>query len=169
MAGDVAGFYQGWARYNTQLVDAVRRLSAEALQLRGGENAWPVWAIVAHTAEMRVYWLCGVLKEKGAEKTPFTDASGEGWEDHLDHPRRADELVSALETSWQIVGSCLTRWTPAMLSEPFQRETASGLQSHTRAAVLTRLIAHEAYHCGEVSLMLGMHGMAPIDLWPPAI
>ena len=166
MEGNVAGFYDGWSRYNTQLVEGIRRLPAAALQLKGGDSSWPIWAIAAHTAGMRVYWLCGVLGEKGAEKTPFPDASGEGWEDHLDQPRRADELIAALESSWQIVQSCLTRWTPDMLAQRFTRETPRGPQSHTRGSVLTRIVTHDAYHCGEISLLLGMHGITPIDLWP---
>ena len=166
MAGNVVGFYDGWARYNAQLVEGIRRLPSDALLLKGADGAWPIWAIAAHTAGTRVYWLCGVLGEKGAENTPFPDASGEGWEDHLDQPRRADELVAALESSWKIVQSCLTRWTPDMLAQSFIRETPRGPQSHTRGSVLTRMIAHDGYHCGEISLLLGMHGIMPIDLWP---
>jgi uncharacterized damage-inducible protein DinB len=168
MDGNLASFCAGWARYNAQLVEGIRRLPSEALQLKGGDGAWPIWAITAHTAGTRVYWLCGVLGEKGAENTPFPDASGEGWEDHLDQPRRADELIAALESSWQVVQSCLTRWTPEMLPQGFIRKTAGGSQLHTRSSVLTRMIAHDAYHCGEISLLLGMHGITPIDLWPPS-
>jgi hypothetical protein len=31
--------------------------------------------------------------------------------------------------------------------------------------VLLRLITHDAYHCGEISLVLGSHGLGAIDLW----
>jgi hypothetical protein len=31
-----------------------------------------------------------------------------------------------------------------------------------------RLITHDAYHTGEISLVLGMHGLPEIDLWRPA-
>lgn len=121
--------------------------------------------MVAHTAVARVYWLCHILKEPGAETTPFTDPSGEGWEDHLDEPRGAADLIHAVEVSWRVVESCLNRWTPAMLEEAFTRKVTGGVESHTRKSVLIRLVSHDAYHCGEVSLILGIHGLEPIDLW----
>src|SRR2546425_495520 len=99
MSGGLTPFYQGWSQYNRRLVDAVRSLSDEQLRLRATPAYWPIWAIAAHTAGARVYWLCGVLKEKGAETTPFTDPlSGQGWEDDESTPRGSDEIVGALES-----------------------------------------------------------------------
>ena len=92
----VAGLYRWWSQYNSRLVEAIRPLSDEQLRLRAGPGNWPIWALAAHTAGARVYWLCGVFKEKGAETTPFTDpASGYGWEDEPDKPRSAGEVVGA--------------------------------------------------------------------------
>jgi hypothetical protein len=83
----------------------------------------------------------------------------------MTHPRQADELVVALESSWRIVEGCLARWTPAMLQDEFHRELGGTVQIHTRQAVLFRLLTHDAEHCGEISLTLGMHGLAGLDLW----
>lgn len=127
---------------------------------------WPIWATAAHLGMARVYWLCDFLKESGAERTPFTNAANEGWEDDLDHPRRPDELVFALESSWAIVAGCLDRWTPEMLEAEFQRERDGKIQVLTRQSVLMRLITHDAFHAGEISQTLGMHGLAKeLDLW----
>jgi len=41
-----------------------------------GSGARSDRATVGHTAAARVYWLCGVLGEPGAETTPFTDPNG---------------------------------------------------------------------------------------------
>jgi len=108
-----------------------------------------------------------VLKEPGAETTPFTDPSGEGWEDHLDQPRGAAEVVGALETSWKIAERCLDTWTPDMLAEEFRRVRNGAVQIHTRQSVLLRLITHDAFHAGEISMILGVHGLSEIDLWRP--
>ena len=97
-------------------------MSPEQLQVRPAPHLWPIWATAAHLALTRVYWLCVFLGEPGAERTPFTDSAREGWEDDLDHPRRPDELVFALESSWAIVARCLERWTPDMLDAEFERE-----------------------------------------------
>jgi uncharacterized damage-inducible protein DinB len=105
--------------------------------------------------------------EPGAETTPFPDPNGEGWEDDLDHPRGAAELVGALETTWAIVDRCLDRWTPESLQETVERDYGEQHQVHSRASIIQRLITHEAYHCGELSLTLGIHDLPQIDLWRP--
>jgi uncharacterized damage-inducible protein DinB len=161
----VAAIYEGWGRVQKRLVERVPRLSPVELQLGGSPDGWPVWAILSHVAGARVYWLCHVFKEPGAETTPFRDPSGEGWEDRLDVPRGSDELLFAIQSSWRIVESCLERWKPEMLGEVFTRVYGDGVQRHTRHSVLTRLVMHDAFHCGEVSLVLGMHGLASIDPW----
>jgi uncharacterized damage-inducible protein DinB len=169
MTESIRPFYADWAGYNRRTVEGIARLSAEDLALAGtGFTQWPIWATFGHAAGTRVFWLCHVFGEPGAETTPFTDPSGMGWEDDLSTPRTAAELVHAYESTWGIVAGCLDRWTPAMLGETFRREGSSGLQVHTRQSILLRMINHDAYHLGEVNLILGAHDREPIDPWPSA-
>lgn len=162
----IAGLYRLWPQYNGRLVEAIRPLTDEQLKLRISPDNFPIWALAAHTAGTRVYWLCGVFREKGAETTPFTDPqSGFGWEDEPDHPRSAAELVGALESSWRIVEGCLQRWTVPMLDEEFVRESGGRKSVHTRQSVLMRMLTHDAFHSGEISQLLGAHGLGEIDLW----
>ncbi len=143
-------------------------MSDEQLAIRPAPDGWPIWATVGHTASGRIYWLCGVLGEPGAETTPFTEPlSGVGWEDDLDHPRSGAELVMALDTTWAIVDGVLDRWTPEMLEETVERYYGDERQVHSRASILQRMLTHEAYHCGELSQTLGIHGLPQIDLWRP--
>jgi uncharacterized damage-inducible protein DinB len=158
-------FYDRWPQYNRRLTEIVGAMSDEQLAIRPAPDGWPIWAIVGHTAAARVYWLCGVVGEPGAETTPFSDPNGEGWEDDLDHPRGAAELVGALETTWGIVDRCLDRWTPESLQEPVERVYGDRRQVHSRASIVQRLLTHEAYHCGELSQTLGIHDLPQIDLW----
>ncbi len=160
-------FYDRWPQYDRRLTEIVGPMSAEQLAIRPAPDRWPIWATVGHTAGTRVYWLCTVLGEPGASTTPFDPLSDEGWEDDLDHPRRADELVMALDTTWAIIDRCLDRWTPAMLDERVERMYGDERQLHTRASIVQRLLTHEAYHCGELSQTLGIHGLPQIDLWRP--
>ena len=160
-------FYDQWPQYNQRLIDVVVEMSPEQLALRPEVTRAPVWAIVAHIAGARVYWLCGVLGEPGAETTPFPDPHGDGWEDDEDKPRDAPELVTALETTWRVVDDCLERWTPEMLTETFERMRLGAPQTHSRTSVLQRLFSHDAYHCGELSQTLGVAGLRQIDLWGP--
>ena len=159
-------FYDRWPQYNRRLTEIVGAMSDGQLAIRPAPDRWPIWATVGHTAGARVYWLCTVLGEPGAETTPFSDPlSDEGWEDDLDHPRSADELVRALDTTWAIIDRCLDRWTPAMLEETIERFYGDERQVHSRASIVQRLLTHEAYHCGELSQTLGIHGLPQIDLW----
>ena len=166
--GSVAPFYADWCGYNARMVAHLRGLSAEdlAFRSRAGHDYWPIWAIAAHTVGARVFWLCHVLGEPGAERTPFTDPTGFGWEDELEVVRSAEEVAAAWESTWGVVQRCLDRWTPPMLDEAFPRQGRTGVQLHTRQSILLRLITHEAYHSGEIALIQGMHGRPPLDLWP---
>jgi uncharacterized damage-inducible protein DinB len=163
----IRSFYDRWPQYNRRLTEIVAAMSPEQLAISPAPGRDPIWATVGHTAGARVFWLCVILGEPGAETTPFGDPSGAGWEDDLDHPRGADELVTALDTTWAIVDGCLDRWTPAMLVETVERPYGETVQIHSRASIVQRLLTHEAYHCGELSQTLGIHKLPQIDLWRP--
>jgi uncharacterized damage-inducible protein DinB len=158
-------FYDMWPQYNRRLRDVIGGMSLEQLAIRPSPDRWPIWAIAGHTAAARVYWLCDVIGEPGAETTPFTDAANSSWEDDLDHPRDADELVGALDSTWRLIEGCLYRWTPDMMADEFSREHHGSPQVQTRSSILQRLLTHDAYHCGELSQMLGIAGLPQIDLW----
>ncbi len=158
--------YAAWQTYNDEIVRVVGALSDEQLALWPASDHWPIWAIVGHMAGTRVYWLCSVLGEDGAAATPFPDlTSSIGWEDDLDHPRSAAELVTAMTTTWAVIDPCLERWTLPMLDERFIRDTPNGRQHHSRGQLLLRLVTHEDYHSGEISQTLGVHGLSPIYPW----
>lgn len=159
----ILAFYDQWPQYNRRMVEVVAPMTDEQLALSAG--GWPMWATVGHTAGARVYWLCQVAGEPGIESTPFPDPESGGWEDDLDTPRRADELVMALDTTFAVVAGCLERWTPEMLAEPITREYGGVSRQHTRGSILQRLFSHDAYHCGELSQTLGILGLPQIDLW----
>jgi uncharacterized damage-inducible protein DinB len=162
----VATLYPDWPQYDARLRDAVRGLDAPQLSLRAGPRHDPIWALAAHVAGARAYWLCGVFGEPGAERTPFTEpATGIGWEDAPDHPRSGEELDWALQSTFEVVRDCLARWTVDDLSHAARRQSPSGTVTHTRASMLNRLCSHDSFHAGEISQLLGLHGLPEIDLW----
>ena len=173
----IEGFYGDWRLYNDLIVEAIRGMSTEELALRAAPEgavsadpdssmSWPIWAIAGHTAATRVYWFCTFLGLPGRETTPFRDVE-DGWEDHLDQPRSAGELVTAWETTWDIIERALETWTPAMLDEPMSPEGEAATAHLTRRSLIHRMMFHEAYHVGEIAVIQGMHGRPQIDLWPP--
>lgn len=158
-------YYDMWPQYERRLREIVAPMTTEQLAIRPSPHGWPIWATVGHTAGTRVYWLCDVVGEPGGEATPFANAGGYGWEDDLDHPRGADELVAALDSTFRIIEGCLDRWTPEMMGDEITREYDGVGQAHTRGSIVQRLFTHEAYHCGELSQTLGIAGLPQIDLW----
>ena len=160
-------FYDRWPQYNRRLTEIVGAMSDEQLAIRPSPEGSPIWATVGHTAGARAYWLCGVLKEPGAEATPWPDLPDDGWEDDLDHPRHADELVWALDSTFAVVEHVLDTWTPELLGQEVERWYGDERQVHSRASILQRLLTHDAYHCGELSQTLGIARLPQIDLWRP--
>ena len=124
-------FYGMWPQYDRRLREVVGAMTDEQLAIRPSPDGWPIWATVGHTAGGRVYWLCTILGEAGADETPFAGGV-DGWEDDLDHPRSAAELVLALETTFRIIDRCLDRWTPAMLEERVERAYGQPPGPHPR-------------------------------------
>jgi uncharacterized damage-inducible protein DinB len=161
----LAPLFPDWGQYNDRLIAAVRDLSTDQLAIRASPDHFPIWALTAHTAGARTFWLCTVIGEPGIERTPFTDPTGFGWEDDPDHPRDAAELVGALESTWSVVADCLARWMVASLDDVVERRGATGIQYHTKASILSRLMTHDAFHAGEISQLLGVHRLPEIDLW----
>ena len=166
MTMSLIGMYPDWPQYDGRLRNAVRGLTAEQLAVRAGPEHGPIWALAAHVAGARAYWLCGVLGEPGAELTPFTEpASGIGWEDDPDHSRSGEELDWALASTFAVVRDCLGRWTVDDLAVSADRTLGGVTVSHSRASVLNRLCSHDAFHAGEISQLLGLHSLPEIDLW----
>ena len=162
----VRSLYADWTQYRARLTGGVRHLTDAQLAISAGRGHAPIWALAAHCAGVRVYWLCGVLGEPGADGTPFPDPWAElGWEDDLEHPRSADELVQAFESTDAVIEHVLDTWTPSDLDVTFERHHRDAVQIHTRRSVLLRLLSHDAFHAGEISQLLGVHGLPAIDLW----
>jgi hypothetical protein len=159
--------YSMWAQYNRRLREIVADLTDEQLAIRPAPDLLPIWAIVGHTASMRVYWLCDIVGEPGADGTPVWNGETIDWADDLDHPHGADDLVEVLDSTFGIIDGCLDRWTYDMLTDEIQRPFGDTVQVHTRGSILQRLLTHEAWHCGELSQTLGINGLPQMDLWRP--
>jgi hypothetical protein len=158
--------YGMWPQYNRRVRDVVAGLTDEALAIRAHPEGLPIWGLMGHTVAMRVYWLCEVVGEPGAETTPFWEGGGTiDWADDLSHPRSADELAAAFDSTFAIVDGCLDRWTIDQLTEDIERHYGGTVQVHTRGSILQRLLTHEAWHAGELSQTLGIHGLSQPDLW----
>ncbi len=151
----LAPFYKGWDGYQQHLVRALAPLSAEQLTLRAAPHLRSIDMIATHIIGARARWLYYVLKEDDKNLVSF------GMWDDPDQPlRSATELVSGLETTWQVLQDALQRWTIADLEEIFHGEK----ETYTRQWIIWHLIEHDLHHGGEISFALGMHSLPAIDL-----
>ena len=168
-------FYDGWTKYHAKLLDAIRPLTDEQLRLRPAPHQWAIWQLASHMAGCRPYWFGIVLGEPGArrlrdmfrvEETKVPDLPLEfaGWEDNENRPRTATELVDALGRTWAMMDASLQRWGPDELDVEFSRKRMNGeTQTFTRGWVIYHLMEHDLHHGGEISNILGSHGLPALD------
>jgi hypothetical protein len=158
--------YSNWPYYNRNLRDVVGSLTAQQLSLQPTPERWPLWATVGHAACQRVFWLCDVAGEPGADTTPFTNAGYNcPGDDDLEHVLGPEELVSALDSTFRIVERCLDNWTLESLNEVIRHPEWDATWVHTRGAIIQRVFAHDVSHITELNETLGREGLSQIDLW----
>ncbi|MGZ3584762.1 MAG: DinB family protein [Ktedonobacterales bacterium] len=162
-SSSLAQFYKGWDQYQQQFIAAIAPLSPDQLTLRAAPNLRTLGQQVEHMIATRARWLYLDLHEGGAELEALTrwdgwnaEAGGNG---SPPPARSAAELVSGLETTWQVIHDALERWTIADLEEVFP-PAFPGEDSFTRQFVIWHLIEHDLHHGGELAIVLGMHGLA---------
>lgn len=154
-------FYKGWDNYQRQLVDVIAPLSAEQLELSAAPHLRPVFMLAQHIVTVRAGWFYFVLKKELPELLEICQ-----WDQPEQRRiRSAAELVSGLETTWQVIQDSLESWTPADLDQIFYDTDENDQEVPvTLQWVLWHLIEHDMHHGGELSFMLGMHNVPGIGL-----
>jgi uncharacterized damage-inducible protein DinB len=149
-------FYTGWETYQNLLIDALTPLTPEELALHAGNELRTIEGIARHMVGARARWMHAVLGEGGEDVAALAQ-----WDWDGPPARTADDLIATLETTWRCIADSVNRWTPADMAQVFPRKRG-GLVS--RQWVIWHLIEHDLHHGGEISLTLGMHGLAAPDL-----
>lgn len=149
-------FYNLWKEYQERLRDALTPLTAEQLTLRAAPNLRSIGENATHIVGCRVGWFTQVLGESASEEVMATLQ----W-DAKDAPARsAAELARGLDLSWQLMADCLARWTTADDMRKEFTDDWEGEEVHlSRAWIVWHVLEHDLSHGGEVSLILGIHGL----------
>ena len=156
----LAFFTQGWQNYQQQLSIALARLSPEQLALRAAPDLRSIDELARHVIAVRAGWFHYNLEEGDEDFGAFAEWSGSG-----SLPRSADELVSGLEKTWQVIQEVLGRSTLADLQSTVQDEWDGKSYTLTRGRVIWHVIQHDLHHGGEIAYSLGVHGLtAPSDI-----
>jgi hypothetical protein len=162
--------FSTWPYLNRRLRDALAGLTDEQLASVPGPGKWPIWATAGHLACQRVFWLCDVAGEPGAEASPFPNAGFDcPGDDDLDHPWSGPRLADALDRTFAIVDRVLDTWTIDRLDEVIRRPEWGDDWVHRRGAVVQRVFAHDAWHCSELNGALEAAGLPGIDPWTGAM
>ena len=76
----------------------------------------------------------------------------------------AEELVSGLEATWTGMHDAIARWTAEDWQKTWPGEDDDEPEVITRHWVIWHLIEHDLHHGGEISIVLGAHGIAGLQL-----
>ena len=150
-------FYDGWQEYMDMVRAAIAPLTAEQLALRAAPHERSVGKIVRHIVEARVDWFHGFMGEEGEDIAPYVDWGAVSADAPLPS---AAELVEGLDTTWRFMAERLARWSPEDMAFTFPIEWRGDPYHLSRSWVTWHILEHDLIHGGEVSLTLGMHGLA---------
>lgn len=151
--------YENWRVYNEKLRSAIAPLTNEQLQLQPAPHMWPVSQLVQHIISVRAGWFCGTLQENDDRMNQYME-----WGQRESPARSAAEMVHALEETFAFIESCLLRWTPADCVQTFPDEWEGEIYQVSRSWVIYHVLEHDLHHGGEISIILGMHGLRGLNL-----
>ncbi len=152
--------YANWAGYNKRLENCIAPLTNEQLLLQPAPRMWPLGQIGQHIILVRAGWFSGTLQEPDKLMGEYML-----WGQRDSAERSAVELVRGLDETWTFIESRLHRWTPADGAKTFPDETEDGqVYQVSRAWVIYHVLEHDLHHGSEISLILGMNGLQPLDI-----
>lgn len=167
----LATFFASWKAYQGRLSATLATLTAEQLALRTAPGLRSIGENTLHIIGCRVFWLTEFLREDGGEEMKeyarwnevALDAPYASWHEvgqALSAPApTAVELAQGLDRTWHFMAACLARWSPADLRQTFPDVEDGKPVEVPRAWVVWHILEHDLHHGGEISLILGMHGI----------
>jgi hypothetical protein len=158
--------FSNWPMFNGRLRDRVASLTDEQVVLQSAPDRWPVWAIVGHLACQRVFGLCDVGGEPGAETTPFPNAAYNcPGDDDLENVLTAGQLVAALDSTFAIVERVLDTWALDSLDEIISHPEWDDPRTQPRGELVARTFAHDVWHIADLNDTLARHDLPLVDIW----
>jgi len=155
-------FYNGWDAYQQRLVAAIAPLTDEQLALRCSQQHWSVGMLATHIIATRAWWFHIRMGVGSEDIAPL--ALWDRW-DEMEVPTRSTaELVAGLEQTWQMIQHALQNWTPADLEQAIPHPDGAHLAARPRQYIIWHTLEHDIHHGGEISLILGAHGLASVNL-----
>jgi len=151
--------YENWRGYHEKLCKCIAPLTDEQLALQPAAHMWPVGQLAQHIISVRAGWFSGTLQDEDAAMSEYMS-----WGQRESPERSASELVIALNETRAFIEARLQRWTPADCAETFPDEWEGQITHVSRSWVIYHVLEHDLHHGGEISLILGMNGLQPIEI-----
>ncbi|MCA9954438.1 MAG: DinB family protein [Anaerolineales bacterium] len=151
--------YENWREYNKKLCTCIAPLTQEQLSLQPAAHMWPLGQMVQHIISVRAGWFSGTLQEDDEVMNAYMY-----WGQRDSPTRSPAELVQGLKGTWSFIEARLQRWSPEECAQTFPDEWDGKVYELSRSWVIYHVMEHDMHHGGEVSLLLGMHGLDALDL-----
>ncbi len=151
--------YDNWRGYNRRLQNCIAPLTNEQLLLQPAPRLWPLGRVIRHIISVRVGWFNYTLQD--ADKAMEEYAL---WGQRDSPERSAAELVRGLDETWSFIESRLQRWTPTDCAKTFPDEIDGQTYEISRSWVIYHVLEHDLHHGSEVSLILGMNSLQPLEI-----
>lgn len=151
--------YENWRGYQEKLRACIAPLTDEQLSLQPAPRLWPVGQLVQHIISVRAGWFSGTLQDEDGAMSEYM-----AWGQYDSPARTAAELARGLDETWAFIEARLGRWTPDDCAQTFPDEWDGEVYEVSRSWVIYHVLEHDLHHGGEISLILGMHGLAGLNL-----
>jgi uncharacterized damage-inducible protein DinB len=160
MSAGLSFVYDGWDGFHRSIVNAVADLTPLQFTFRASPEMRTVGEVAWHIADGRVDWFrridapghadlqAEIEKRKGSPPESFDAA----------------ELVAWLNRTWEMVAATLAQWTVDDLSVAYHHTYQGKVYAVSRQWTIWRIMAHDIYHGGQLSEMLAMQGIFPVEL-----
>jgi uncharacterized damage-inducible protein DinB len=127
--------------------------------LQPAQKIWPLGQIIQHIISVRAGWFSYTLQDADKVMNEYML-----WGQRDSPERSAAELVRGLEETWSFIESRLQSWTPTDYARTFPDEMDGQTYDVSRSWVMYHVLEHDLHHGSEVSLILGMNGLQPIEI-----
>jgi uncharacterized damage-inducible protein DinB len=157
---DLGFVLDGWDGYHQSLVAAVKPLTSAQLEFRGAAGMRSVEELVWHIADGRVDWFSRMDAPGASALAAKAEARREN------PPAKVDgtTLAEWLDETWQVIGGVLATWSLADLAETFRQPYQDKVFAVSRQWVVFRILLHDVHHGGQLSELLAMQGIEPVEL-----
>jgi uncharacterized damage-inducible protein DinB len=155
--------FTGWEGYNTSLIRALQQTPPELLRHPGAENSRTLGELYLHIAMGHIDWF-NRMNAPGADIMMQEAESEVGKNAAAVAATDPRILEHWLMRSWELIESCLRRWSVSHLPETYLQPYLGQSYVVPRQWVIFRILAHDIHHGGQISMLLYQHGIEPPEL-----